>query len=104
MIAPTGINDPDVSAVVYYAYDVGGFTTRSSFARENAEAVAAAAVQGLLTTEVPREGFGTIWRPTSLGTDCLFINGGSPSSLYQHGGLPDAFLNSLSEREHVLTH
>jgi hypothetical protein len=82
VIASIGIRDPDVSAVVYYAYTVGGFTTRSDFARLNAEAVAAAAVQGFITTEVPGDGYGSVWRPSPLGADALFINGGTPSHLY----------------------
>lgn len=85
MIAPLGIRDPDVSAVVYYAYTVGGFTTRSDFARLNAEAVAAAAIQGFLTTEVPREGFGSVWRPSPRGLGSLFINSGLPNHLCDHG-------------------
>lgn len=104
MIAPIGILDPDVSAVVYYAYEVGGFTTRSDFARHNAEAVAAAAVQGFISTEIPGEGYGTIWRPTPLGLDAIYINGGRPSQLYVHGGLPDALIVSLTERPSVYAH
>lgn len=98
MIAPIGILEPDVSAVVYYCYEVGGFTTRSDYARLNAEAVAAAAVQGFITTEVPGEGYGSTWRPSALGLDAIFINGGRPSQLYVHGGLPDAFIVSITER------
>jgi hypothetical protein len=98
VIAPIGILDPEVSAVVYSCYETGGFTTRSDFARQNAEAVAAAACQGFITTEVPREGFTTAWRCTPLGLDAIFINGGRPSTLYKHGGLPDAFIASLTER------
>jgi hypothetical protein len=96
VIAPIGIRDPDVSAVVYYAYTVGGFTTRSDFARNNAEAVAAAAVQGFITTEVPGEGYGSVWRPSPLGADALFINGGRPSHLYVHGQLPAATTERLT--------
>jgi len=90
--------DEAVLSVVQYAYEMGGFYTRSNFARGNAENVAAAALQGLLTTEVPREGYGSIWRPTPLGTDAIFVGSGTPSSLYTHGGLPDGFLSSLTER------
>lgn len=100
MITPTGILDPEVSAVVYYAFELGGFTTRSDFARINAEAVAASAVQGFISTEVPGDGFGSVWRPTPLGLDAIYINGGKPSQLYIHGGLPDAFIVSLTERPH----
>lgn len=100
MISPIGILDADVSAVVYYAFEMGGFTTRSDFARLNAEAVAAASVQGFITTEIPGEGFGSVWRPSALGLDAIFINGGRPSQLYVHGGLPDAFIVSLTERPH----
>jgi hypothetical protein len=80
---------PEVSEVLHYCYEVGGFTTRSDYARQYAEAIAAAACQGFITTEVPREGFGSIWRPTPLGLDALFINGGTPSHLYVHGQLPE---------------
>lgn len=105
MIRPIGILDPHVSGVVYYAYEVGGFLTRSNYARQNAEAVAAAAVQGFITTEIPGDGFGSMWRPTPLGLDAIYINGGRPSSLYVHGGLPDAFIVSLERKpEHATAH
>jgi hypothetical protein len=95
MIAPIGTRDPEVSAAIYYAYSMGGFSTRSNYARENAEAVAASAVQGFITTEVPREGYGTVWRPTPRGLEAIFIDGGSPSSLHAY---------ATAERECVLTH
>lgn len=98
MIGLNGVYDDRTQDVVTHCYEVGGFTTRSDFARLNAEAVAAAAVQGFITTEVPREGYGSIWRPSALGLDAIFINGGRPSQLYTHGGLPDAFIVSLTER------
>lgn len=104
MIEPSGILDPDVSSVVFHAFHSGGFTTRSDFARHNAEAVAAAALQGFLTTEVPREGFGHVWRASPLGADALFTNGG-PSCL-SHSGLPDPFSrwSVTNELEVALVH
>lgn len=105
MIPPIGILEPSVSAVVYYCYEVGGFLTRSNYARQNAEAVAAAAVQGFISTEVPGEGYGSMWRPTPLGLDAIYINGGRPSQLYVHGGLPDAFIISLERKpEYAAAH
>lgn len=90
MIQPIGLLDPHVSEVVQYAFETGGFTTRSDYARTHMEAVAAAAVQGFLTTEVPGQGFGNHWRATALGIDGLFIvTNGRASDLYAHGTLPD---------------
>jgi len=81
---------PEVLEVVQYAYETGGFTTRSDYARAHVEAVAAAACQGFLTTEVPGAGFGFNWRATSLGIDGLFIvASGRSSDLYAHGTLPE---------------
>jgi hypothetical protein len=89
MIQPIGLLAPDVQEVVQYAFDTGGFTTRSDYARAHVEAVAAAAVQGFLTTEVPGQGFGSHWRATALGIDGLFIlANGRSSNLYVHGTLP----------------
>lgn len=90
MIGATGILDPRISTVVYRAFEYGGFATRSDYARQNAESVAAAAVLGFITTEMPGGGFGRTWRATAFGVDSLFIAGGKPSSLYVHGGLPGA--------------
>lgn len=90
MIAPIGILSPEVQEVVQYAFDTGGFTTRSDYARANVEAIAAAAVQGFLTTEVPGQGFGSNWRASALGIDGLFVAlSGRPSDLYAHGTLPE---------------
>lgn len=103
----TIIPDSDVHAVVAHCYDVGGFTTRSDYARENAEAVAAAGIQGLITTEVPGRGFGSAWRASALGLDMMFAVAGRPPSIRGHGGLPDAFLQSLHgerAREPALSH
>ena len=91
MIQPIGILDPHVQEVVQYAFDTGGFTTRSDYTRANAEAIAAAAVQGFLTTEVPGQGFGSVWRASALGIDALFVAlSGRPSDLYAHGLIPEA--------------
>lgn len=90
MIQPIGILEPSVQEVVSYAFETGGFTTRSDYARAHVEAVAAAAVQGFLTTEVPGQGFGNHWRATALGIDGLFIAlSGRASDLYAHGAIPD---------------
>ena len=91
MIQPIGILSPEVQSVVQHAFDTGGFTTRSDYARANVEAIAAAAVQGFLTTEVPGRGFGSIWRASALGIDGLFVAlSGRPSDLYATGVLPEA--------------
>lgn len=92
MIQPIGILSPDVQEVVQYAFDIGGFTTRSDYARSHVEAVAAAACQGFLTTEVPGQGFGSVWRASALGIDGLFIvlSGSANSDLYAPGVLPGA--------------
>lgn len=90
MIQPIGILDPHVQEVVQHAFDNGGFTTRSDYARANVEAIAAASVQGFLTTEVPGRGFGSIWRASALGIDGLFVAvSGRPSDLYATGVLPE---------------
>lgn len=49
-----------------------GFTTRSDFARQNAELVAQAACLGLISTKVPDGVFGGIWSLTPLGLTTLF--------------------------------
>lgn len=97
---------PDALEVVHDCYMQGGFTTRSDYARMNAEAVAAAALMGFITTEVPGRGYGTIWRASALGLDALAIEGGTPSSLYSHGGMPSALLQSLegTSREPAVSH
>lgn len=98
-IAPTGLFAPEVASVVQYAYETGGFTTRSDYARGHIEAIAAAACQGFLTTEVPGVGFGPAWRITALGLDGLsIILSGKPSCLYSHGTLPRT-LTSIDQRE-----
>lgn len=51
-----------------HTFLVGGFTTRSDVARENAEVIAQAAISGLLTTLTPRDGFGSVWRLTPEGS------------------------------------
>lgn len=90
MIQPIGILAPEVLSVVQYAFDTGGFTTRSDYARSHVEAIAAAAVQGFLTTEVPGSGFGSVWRASALGIDGLFVAlSGRPSDLYENGILPE---------------
>jgi hypothetical protein len=93
MIQPIGILEPSVQEVVSYAFETGGFTTRSDYARAHVEAVAAAAVQGFLTTEVPGQGFGNHWRATALGIDGLFVTlSGRSSDLYVNGTLPEVIL------------
>jgi hypothetical protein len=49
------------------------FLVQSNFARERAQAVAAAASLGLLTTKTP-DGYGRTWRPTLVGQ--LFLETG----------------------------
>jgi hypothetical protein len=58
--------------VVAYAYDTGGFTTRSDYFRAHSEAVAQAACLGLLTTQRLDGTFGNVWRPSPLGLTLLF--------------------------------
>jgi hypothetical protein len=62
----------DAWDVVLHAYEMGGFTTRSDYARANMEGVAAAACMGLLTTELPRGGYGSVWRPSARGVRKAF--------------------------------
>lgn len=59
---------PDVLA---RAWD-GGFSTRSDFARSNAEEVAAAACLGLITTRMTSNAYGRQWRITPAGCRVLF--------------------------------
>lgn len=58
--------------ILEYAYLAGGFTTKSDFARINADAVAQAASSGFMTTYTPRDGFGNVWRLTPMGIQYLF--------------------------------
>lgn len=48
-----------------------GFSTRSNFARENAEAVACACAEGLITTRYPSGEYGSVWRCTARGANQL---------------------------------
>jgi len=48
-----------------------GFSTRSNFARENAEAVACAAGEGLITTRIMVGEYGTVWRCTAKGVQTI---------------------------------
>jgi hypothetical protein len=53
----------------------GGFSTRSDFARRNAEEVAAAACLGLITTRQTNSSYGRSWRITPSGCRLLFKQG-----------------------------
>jgi hypothetical protein len=48
-----------------------GFSTRSNYARENAEAVACAAGEGYITTRYEDGHYGTTWRCTARGMHIL---------------------------------
>jgi hypothetical protein len=61
-----------LNSVLSEAFERGGFTARSDYARENAELVAQAACLGLLSTKLPDGSFGNIWRLTRKGYDTLF--------------------------------
>lgn len=50
---------------------LGGFMTKSNFAREFANEVAIAASLGLITTKIGRESFDRTWRITRKGLDHL---------------------------------
>jgi hypothetical protein len=63
-------NNPVI--VLETAFLSGGFTTRSDFARENAEMVAQLAQRGFLTTDTPRDGYGNVWRLTPDGVEIVF--------------------------------
>lgn len=56
----------EVHAIVTKAF-MQGFSTKSDFARENADWVAMAACLGLISTSVPNRGFGRTWRVTESG-------------------------------------
>ncbi len=49
-----------------------GFTTRCDYARKNAEAVAAAACLGLITTRMTDNAYGCKWHITPRGCEVLF--------------------------------
>lgn len=59
-------------AILEFAYLSGGFTTRSDFARNNAEMVAQLGQRGFLTTDTPRDGYSNVWRLTADGHEVLF--------------------------------
>lgn len=46
-------------------------TTKSNFARENANAIAAAASEGFLTTRVGEDHYTRYWLPTPVGLEFL---------------------------------
>jgi hypothetical protein len=50
----------------------GGFTTKSDFARANADEIACAASSGLLTVQDTRDTFGRSWRITPAGLALLW--------------------------------
>jgi hypothetical protein len=50
-----------------HAFLAGGFTTKSDFARAEADLIAQASIVGFLTTQTPRDGFGSVWRLTPQG-------------------------------------
>lgn len=62
-----------IFAILEHTFLAGGFTTRSDFARNNAEIVAQLAQQGLLTTDTPRDGFGSVWRLSGNGFVTLSV-------------------------------
>ena len=54
-------------SLLEHTYLTGGFTTRSDYARTNAETIAQAACRGYLTIDTPRDGWGCVWRLTVSG-------------------------------------
>ena len=64
---------PKLIDVVHRAY-TQGFSTKSDFAREQADYVAIAACMGLISTSVPQVGYGRIWRATASGINRLSSN------------------------------
>lgn len=50
--------------LIEYTYLAGGFTTKSDFARAEADLIAQASSVGFLTTQTPRDGFLSVWRLT----------------------------------------
>lgn len=47
------------------------FTTRSDFARHNAEIVAVCACSGYITTRITADAFGNVWKTTTEGLGLL---------------------------------
>lgn len=64
----------NLQKLLEFTFLVGGFTTRSDTARENAELIAEAAIKGYITTHTPRDGFGNVWRLTSFGLSSIWEN------------------------------
>jgi len=64
----------DLNNVLYQAYKYG-FKVQSDFARENAQAVAALACLGMITTKEAPNQYGRIWRITGVGLETLRIEG-----------------------------
>ena len=63
-------NMPTIAEVVYQAWKQP-FSTKGDFARGQANAVAAAAQEGLITTRMAGDLYGGEWRPTTTGLDAL---------------------------------
>jgi hypothetical protein len=63
------LTDLDLLELLYL---IGGATTRSNLARENAERIAELAVCGYITTETPFDGFQSVWRLTPEGVEYLW--------------------------------
>jgi hypothetical protein len=58
----------DLASVLYKAWR-GGFSTKSRFAREFTNEIAAAASLGLITTKIDSKAFGTKWFITKTGLE-----------------------------------
>jgi hypothetical protein len=70
-----------LTELLEYAFLSGGFTTRSDFARDNAELVGIAAQNQLITTLTPRDGYCKVWRVTVNGYQKLWQDTAAERSL-----------------------
>lgn len=81
-------------ALLEHAFLVGGFTTKSDFARAEADIIAQAAAVGFLTTQTPKDGFQSVWRLTPQGQTAMWE--AQPCDCpacdpYEHEDLPGEF-------------
>ena len=58
-------------AAVIMASWIGRITTKSDFARVEADAIAAAASEGYITTRIGQDEYSRLWLPTPVGLEYL---------------------------------
>lgn len=74
-----------IQELLEHTFLVGGFTTRSDLARDNAELIAEASQRGYITTLTPKDGFANVWRLTVDGLKQVAMWYPYPDESIYHG-------------------